>query len=315
MQIQQPSFSPSVPSGDPITYTIEPESVGERLDRYVAARCTDLTRSRIQGLIRDGQILLNSETARPSESLRKGDVISVRVPGAVPAPPSLVAEAIDIDILFEDETMLVLNKRAGMVVHPGAGVASGTLVNALLHHTGTLSVIGGVERPGIVHRLDKETSGCLVVAKCDVAHQSLARQFADRTIKKVYLAITEFAPPRGKGTVTASIGRHPIHRQKMSISDRPWAREAETDYAVLNSGNGLYLIECRPKTGRTHQIRVHLKSLKCPVAGDAVYGRRGPFTRHLLHAWQITFEHPVSGVQQTVTAPIPDDFPLRPPDL
>lgn len=304
-----------MPAGEPITFIIEPESVGERFDRYVSARSTDLTRSRIQVLIREGQILLNHEIARPSESLHKGDVITVRVPGAVPAAATLIAEDIAIDVLFEDESMLVLNKPAGMVVHPGAGVPSGTLVNALLHHVGSLSVIGGIERPGIVHRLDKETSGCLVVAKCDVAHQSLARQFADRTIKKVYLAITEFAPPRGKGTVTASIGRHPIHRQKMSVSERPWAREAETDYAILGSGNGLFLIECRPKTGRTHQIRVHLKSLKCPVAGDAVYGRRGPFARHLLHAWQITFEHPVTGLVQTVTAPIPADFPLRPPGL
>lgn len=291
--------------------TVSPEHVGERFDRFVAAHEEELTRSRVQALIRDGSILLNGESARPSEALRLGDIIVITLPPSRPAD-DLQAEDIRIDVLFEDESLLVVNKPPGMVVHPGAGVPSGTMVNALMHHTGDLSVIGGVERPGIVHRLDKETSGCLLVAKSDVAHHRLAEQFANRTIQKTYLAIVEKKPNPSWGRIDAAIARHPVNRQKMTISGRDSARPAETEYKTLVSADGLHLVECRPKTGRTHQIRVHLKHIGSPIAGDPVYGNRGKFDRHLLHAWQITFEHPVTGVHQTVTAPVPADFPLAP---
>lgn len=290
---------------------VSPEQAGERLDRFVAAHMPDLTRSRAQALIKEGCIRLNRETTRPSESLKTGDIVSIIVPASRPAD-DLISEAIALDILFEDDMLLVINKAPGMVVHPGAGVPSGTVVNALMHHTGNLSVVGGVERPGIVHRLDRETSGCLVVAKCDLAHQKMAEQFASRSIEKVYLAIVDLKPPRRSGVITAGIARHRVNRQKMTVSERPEARHSETEYAVLKSGDGLHLLECKPKTGRTHQIRVHLKHIGCPIAGDPVYGKRGHFSRHLLHAWKITFDHPSTGLRQTVAAPVPPDFPLAP---
>lgn len=291
---------------------VSPEQAGERLDRFVTAYVPNLTRSRVQALIREECILLNQAVSRPSESLRSGDQVMIHLPTARPAE-GIISEPIALDILFEDDVMLVINKPPGMVVHPGAGVSSGTVVNALMHHhTGKLSVIGGVERPGIVHRLDRETSGCLLVAKCDTAHQRLAEQFAGRTIEKTYLAIVEIKPPRASGHISGAIARHRVNRQKMTVSERPEARSAETDYATLKSAEGLYLLECKPKTGRTHQIRVHLKHIGCPIAGDPVYGKRGSFSRHLLHAWKITFDHPVSGLKQTITAPVPSDFPLAP---
>jgi 23S rRNA pseudouridine1911/1915/1917 synthase len=190
---------------------------------------------------------------------------------------------------------------------------TGTLVHALLHHCDDLSGIGGVERPGIVHRLDKETSGCLVIAKNDFAHQSLAAQFADRRVEKIYLAIVDGAPRRRTGEVNEPIGRHPANRQKMKVTSLEKGREALTVYRVLASEGGLSLVECRPRTGRTHQIRVHLKYLGTPVSGDSVYGRRGTFERHLLHAWRLSFDHPRSGERLTLTAPIPADFPILPP--
>jgi len=290
---------------------VSPEQSGERLDRFVAAHMPDLTRSRAQALIRDGCIVLNQEKTRPAESLKTGDIVTIGIPQARPAD-DLSPEAIALDILFEDDVLLVINKAPGMVVHPGAGVPSGTVVNALMHHTGNLSVVGGVERPGIVHRLDRETSGCLVVAKCDLAHQSMAEQFASRSIEKTYLAIVDLKPPRRSAVITAAISRHRVNRQKMTVSERPEARPAETEYNVLKSENGLHLLECKPKTGRTHQIRVHLKHIGCPIAGDPIYGKRGHFGRHLLHAWKITFAHPTTGLRQTVVAPVPSDFPLAP---
>jgi 23S rRNA pseudouridine1911/1915/1917 synthase len=301
----------NIESQEESSLTVAPEQAGERLDRFIADRVADLTRSRIQTLIREGCILLNAATARPSESLHSGDKVTIHLPASRPVE-GMVSEDIALDILFEDEVMLVINKPPGMVVHPGAGVPSGTVVNALLHHTGSLSVIGGIERPGIVHRLDRETSGCLVVAKSDTAHQRLAEQFAGRTIEKTYLAIVDIKPLRATGTITAGIARHRVNRQKMTVSERPEARSAETTYKVLKADSGLHLLECKPKTGRTHQIRVHLKHLGCPIAGDSVYGKRGNFERHLLHAWQIAFDHPVTGIRQTITAPVPADFPLAP---
>jgi 23S rRNA pseudouridine1911/1915/1917 synthase len=293
--------------------SINSDQDGERLDRFVAAQMPELSRSRVQALVKSGDILLNGKAMRSSETLREGDEITVNVPDAAPVT-DLQAEEIPLAILYEDPDLLVLDKPAGLVVHPGAGNATGTLVQALLHHCKDLSGIGGVERPGIVHRLDKETSGCLVIAKNDIAHQSLAAQFADRIVEKTYLAIVEGTLRRGSGVIEEPIGRHRVHRQKMAVVPLEKGREAVTNYRVLAAAEGLSLVECLPKTGRTHQIRVHLKHLGHPLAGDPVYGRRGKFERHLLHAWKLSFNHPRSGERLTFTAPVPADFPLVPPE-
>ncbi len=297
-------------STDPIL--VSAENAGTRFDQFLADRHGDLSRSRIQTLIRSGHARRNGEPSRPAEPLREGDSLTLEVPPPVPAERA-AAEDIPLKILFEDADLIVLDKPSGLVVHPGAGNATGTLVNALLHHCGGLSVIGGEERPGIVHRLDKETSGSLVVAKNDHAHNSLAGQFADRSVEKIYLAVVYGVVRRPKGEITAAIGRHPVHRQRMAISEHESARPAVTEWRHLLTTDNLSLIECRPHTGRTHQIRVHLKHIGLPLAGDPVYGKRGPFTRHLLHAHRLTFDHPVTGERLSFTAPIPTDFPLVPP--
>ena len=295
------------------THHITPEQAGERLDRFVTAQLPELSRSRVQALVLSGDILLNGAAARSSEALHAGDEITVHVPASAPQT-ELQAEDIPLVILHEDSDLVVINKPAGLVVHPGAGNATGTLVQALLHHCKDLSGIGGVERPGIVHRLDKETSGCLVIAKNDAAHQSLAAQFANRTVEKTYLAIVEGTLRRGSGVIEAAIGRHRSNRQKMAVDLTGKGREAVTQYRVIAAADGLSLVECLPKTGRTHQIRVHLKHLGHPLAGDPVYGRRGRFERHLLHAWKLSFDHPRSGERLTFVSPLPADFPLVPPE-
>lgn len=308
---KMPLDNPDPDSIDPETFAVAPEHAGARLDRLLADQMPDVSRSRLQAWIESGHVLVNGEPSRASVRTRAGDVVSIRVPA--PTPELVMKpEDVPLDILFEDEVLLVLNKPAGVVVHPGAGVVSGTLVNALLHHCGSLSVVGGVERPGIVHRLDKETSGCLLVAKSDVAHRALSRQFAERSVRKTYLAITTRGPRPASGSIDVPIARHPVHRQKMCASERAEARESRTDYQVLKNADGLYLVECRPLTGRTHQIRVHLQYVGSPVAGDPVYGKRDKFARHLLHAWKLEFTHPSSGERLAFASPVPSDFPLRP---
>jgi 23S rRNA pseudouridine1911/1915/1917 synthase len=203
-----------------------------------------------------------------------------------------------------------------MVVHLGAGHEEGTLVNALLHHAGSLSSGSEEHRPGIVHRLDKETSGCIVVAKNDRTHAALSAQFADRQVKKTYLAVVRGRPRHTKGTIDLAIGRHPVQRQKMTPRRAPSGRDAVTDYELLATRDGWALIACMPRTGRTHQIRVHLQHLGHPIAGDPLYGKRGDFSRHLLHAWRLEFTHPSTGGIIRCEAPLPEDFglvPLPPP--
>jgi len=281
-------------------------SAGIRLDRFLSLEFPDFSRVRLQAFVRDGFVLVNGAPSRPSQSLRLDDRVEITIPPDV-EPATVCAQDIPLNILHEDKSLLVLNKSAGLVVHPGAGNADGTLVNALLFHCAGLSVIGGVERPGIVHRLDKETSGCLAVAKTDIAHRSLSEQFANRTVKKTYLALVEGVPRMPHGKIEAAIGRHAVHRQKMAINER--GREALTQYRVLASSEGKALLECQPRTGRTHQIRVHLKHLGHAIVGDPMYGRRGQQTRHFLHAWKIAFAHPVSGKALEFCAPLPPDFP------
>lgn len=277
-----------------------------RLDLFLAGELPELSRTRIQNLIRDGFAMLNGRAARAAETVRLGDHVSLTEPAIEPV--DIRAEEIALSVLFEDTDLVVLNKPAGMSVHPGAGQTSGTLVNALLAHCKDLSGIGGKERPGIVHRLDKGTSGCLVVAKNDMAHLDLTKQFAARTVEKIYLALAVGKIRRNTGRIEASIARHRVHRQKMSITDK--GREARTDFRVVRSSTNASLLECRLHTGRTHQIRVHLQHLGHPILGDTLYaGRRaGKFPRPMLHAWKLAFNHPRTKTRMHFEAPLPGDF-------
>ena len=288
-------------------YLVPPEASGHRLDHFLAARLPHLSRSRLQTLIKEGHILLEGSPAKPGEKLRPGRRITVHEPDAA-LPTGTAPEEIPLCVLFEDNDLIVLNKAAGMVVHPAAGNPGGTLVNALLHHCTTLSGIGGEQRPGIVHRLDKETSGCLVVAKNDLAHQGLSKQFAQRETTKIYLALAAGRFAKKTGVIETEIGRHPVHRKKMAVVERGRGRPAKTAYRVLRELPGATLVECTLHTGRTHQIRVHLKHLGHPLLGDAVYGRRAEYPRQMLHAWKLGFTHPRTGERLDFEAPLPDDF-------
>ena len=278
---------------------------GSRLDHFLAAHIPELSRSRIQSLMEEGRVLVNGEAKLRSCKLRGGEQIVLTVPPVIASEN--LPEDIALEILHEDDDLIVINKPAGLVVHPAPGHHGGTLVNALLHHCKTLSGIGGIERPGIVHRLDKETSGCLVAAKNDAAHQSLTEQFAGREVRKIYLAICAGILKKKKGTINVPLGRHPVHRQKMGIRERD-GREAVTDWLVLAPLPVGTLVQCTLHTGRTHQIRVHMKHLGHPVLGDEVYGKRAGFARQLLHAWKLGFAHPRTGLPLDFTAPIPPDF-------
>lgn len=283
----------------------------QRLDMVLSARLPHLSRSRIQALVKAGHATLAGAVAKSSEIVRTGD--AVRLDEQAPPPPAGARpEEIPLSILHEDSGLVVVDKPAGMVVHIGAGHEEGTLVNALLHHAGSLSTGSEAHRPGIVHRLDKETSGCIVVAKNDSVHAALSDAFAGRLVKKTYLAVVRGTPRHRKGTIDQPVGRHPVHRQRMTVRKPPNGREAVTDYEVLASREGWSLIACMPRTGRTHQIRVHLTHLGHPIAGDPLYGRRDGFGRHLLHAWRLEFAHPSTGEILRCTAPVPSDFDLVP---
>ena len=288
-------------------YLIPPEAAGLRLDHFLAVKLPHLSRSRLQTLIKEGHIRVAGNTAKPGEKLQSGKLVTVHEPEAAPLTGT-EAEDIPLEVLYEDDDLLVLNKAAGMVVHPAAGNPTGTIVNALLHHCTSLSGIGGEQRPGIVHRLDKETSGCLVVAKNDLAHQGLSKQFAGRTILKVYLALASGHFAKKSGVIEAEIARHPVHRKKMSVVESGRGRASTTDYRVLRELPGASLVECTLHTGRTHQIRVHLKHLGHPLLGDELYGRRAGYARQMLHAWKLGFAHPRTGEWMEFQSPIPHDF-------
>jgi len=294
-------------------------AAGSRLDRYLAQSLPALSRARVQALIAAGHVLLDGRPARASHRLRAGQAIQVTVPEPQPAAPQ--PEDIPLAILWQDAHLLVVDKPAGLTVHPGAGRAGGTLVNALLHHVRDLSGVGGTLRPGIVHRLDRGTSGLLVVAKDDATHRALSRQFAERSVEKEYLAVVLGVPARPSGEIVAAIGRDPRRRKRMSTR-APRGREARSGYQVVERLDGAALLRVRIHTGRTHQIRVHLASLGHPVAGDASYGgTRMPSSRRAasrealralerpaLHAARLAFSHPASGERLVFESPLPADL-------
>jgi 23S rRNA pseudouridine1911/1915/1917 synthase len=296
-------------------FVVSPEFDGQRLDHFLVSVLADRSRSQIQKLIADGHVKLDRREPRANLLVHAGERISVDVPE--PAPTQIAAEALPVDILYEDPDLVVLNKPAGMVVHPGAGHASGTLVNALLHHVGDLSGVGGELRPGIVHRLDRGTSGVMVVAKHDAAHQELARQFQDREVEKEYIALVWGVVQAGR-RIDAAIGRDPVNRQKMSARARH-ARSAVTRITRARHLPGLTLCQVAIHTGRTHQIRVHLNAIGHPIVGDSLYGgvhRRVPgdiravqrLERPFLHAYRLAFKHPRDGRPMEFTAPLPEDL-------
>jgi 23S rRNA pseudouridine1911/1915/1917 synthase len=288
-------------------FVVPKEHARTRLDLFLVKSLPEFSRSRIQQLIRAGFVRVGGATTRPHQSVRSGDEIEVTEPP--PAKIQTEPEAIPLAILYEDDDLIVINKAAGLTVHPGAGQREHTLVNALLHHCSTLSGIGGKERPGIVHRLDKETSGCLVAAKNDVAHRELSKQFTARTVEKVYLALVAGKLLTQTGVIEEKIGRHPVHRQRMSVAS-PRGRAARTEYRVVRSNEKASLIECLLHSGRTHQIRVHLHHLGHPVLGDKIYAPRfaKDFPRQMLHAWKLGFRHPRTGDWKNFKAPLPQDL-------
>ncbi len=282
------------------------DDAGIRLDVYCAAQESSLTRSRIASLIRDGQLWVNGKPAKAGMKLNGGEEIRLEIPA--PQPMELKAEDLPLDIVYEDGDIVVINKPRGMVVHPAVGNMTGTLVHALMYHCRDLSGIGGTIRPGIVHRIDKDTTGLLVVAKTDRAHQSLTEQLAQRRMHRTYWALVE-GVVKNDGQVDAPIARHPVDRKKMAVV--PGGREALTFYHVQERFTAYTLLECRLATGRTHQIRVHMAHIKHPVVGDPVYGiRKQAFTLEgqLLHALRLELCHPVTGKTMEFSAPLPEDF-------
>jgi 23S rRNA pseudouridine1911/1915/1917 synthase len=311
------------------TVEVAAADAGRRLDAWLAEALPELSRARIQALIAAGAVTVSGASARASTRVRAGQEVRVEVPAPVEAQPG--PEDIPLRIVHEDAHLLVIDKPAGLVVHPGAGTREGTLVNALLHHVRDLSGIGGVLRPGIVHRLDRGTSGLIVVAKSDEAHRGLAAQFAARVVEKQYLAVVHGVPRQARGTIDAPIGRHPVHRKKMSTA-APRGRPARSSFEVEERLDAAALLRVRIHTGRTHQIRVHLASAGHPIVGDATYGgTRAPgsaasaaraavagFPRPALHAAALAFSHPVTGAPIALRAPLPADMEallaaLRPP--
>jgi 23S rRNA pseudouridine1911/1915/1917 synthase len=284
---------------------VGPGEPKQRLDVFLATRLVRLSRSRIQGLIESGHVSLNGKITRASERVRSGDTIAISEP--MPEPIDLAPEDIPLKVLFEDDHLLVVDKPAGMVVHPGAGIRTGTLVNALLHHIDYLSGIGGELRPGVVHRLDKETSGCLLVAKDDQSHSRLSSQFAGRKVRKFYLAMCSGKFATECGEIIKPIGRHPVHRQKMAVTGS--GRTAHTTYKVIDEQPSWSLVLCQIFTGRTHQIRVHLHSIGHAILGDKIYGKTADgYSRQMLHAWRLGFFHPITENWLEFEAELPDDF-------
>lgn len=289
-----------------VVLTIRAEQEAQRLDRVLAKRLG--SRTTAQRLIEYGAVKVNGDKAtKVSQRVKQGDIVTYRIPR--PKHSTVRAEAIDLPVLFEDDDLAVINKPKGMVVHPAPGASHGTLVHALLHrYRAGLSSIGGNDRPGIVHRLDKDTSGAIVVARSDFAHRHLAAQIQAHTARRVYIALVHGRPPQ-KGRVEGPIGRHPVYRKEMAVV--PFGKPAVTHFTVIEELGAYSLLRVQLETGRTHQIRVHMAYAGYPIVGDTVYGHRRPelFTDgQALHAWMLTFQHPRQNVRMTCVAPLPADF-------
>jgi len=303
-----------------LSFTATESEAGYRLDTVIVAHLPTISRSRASWLIRAGHVTVNGLIRKPGYLTRPGDVVRFEIPS--PEPITCSPEAIPISILYEDADVIVLDKPPGLVVHPGAGHKSRTLVNALLFHCPDLERVGGAFRPGIVHRLDKDTSGILVVAKNDMAHDSLSHQFKKRQVQKRYLALVYGNMKTPAGVISLPIGRHPTDRKKMSVESRQ-SRSTETRWKIKEAFSGVTLLEMDLKTGRTHQVRVHCAAIGHPVVGDATYGGKrrwkdlaqGPMQdlirairRQMLHAWKLSFVHPRTGQLMSLKSPLPKDM-------
>lgn len=283
------------------------EEAGQRIDKILVKALTDFSRTQIQMLIQDGHVLVNGKAIKASYKVEVNDEVMVHIPE--PESTDILAEDIPLDIVYEDQDVIVVNKPTGMIVHPSAGIYKGTLVNALLYHCHDLSGINGVMRPGIVHRIDKETSGLLMVAKNDMAHASLSEQLQEHTVIRRYLALVHGLISHEFGRIEAPIGRDPKDRQKMTCTDKN-AKDAITNFKVLERFKDMTLVECRLETGRTHQIRVHMQYIGYPVYGDPQYGLRRDDTSHgqFLHAKILGFVHPRTGEEMYFESELPDFF-------
>jgi 23S rRNA pseudouridine1911/1915/1917 synthase len=286
--------------------TVSDMDSGQRIDRLLAEQLDDTSRSDMQGRIRDGLVKVNGGTVKPNYKVKKDDVVTVETRELVEA--DIVPEDLNLDIVHEDDEVAVVNKPKGMVVHPAAGHPSGTLVNGLMHQLDNLSGINGELRPGIVHRIDKDTSGLLMVAKDDVTHRHLVEQLVEKSVTRKYTALVHGTIPHDKGTIEAPIGRNPKERQEMAVVDD--GKEAVTHFNVLERYKDFTLVECILDTGRTHQIRVHMKYIGYPLAGDPKYGPRKTLETEgqMLHAGTLGFIHPKTGEYLEFTAPLPDQF-------
>ena len=311
---------PTVPEDHPSEaeyreFEVPGPAAGERLDRFLSGQLPECSRARIQALIKSGKARVNgSAAAKPRAPLRPGDHVVLEIPP--PEIETILPEAIPLDVLFEDDRLIVIDKPAGIVVHPGAGNRTGALCHALMHHCrGRLSTLSGADRPGIVHRLDRDTSGCLVAAKDDETHAALTALFAGREVEKIYFCVVQGVPRVPSGLIENRIGRHPVRRQRMAVLEAPAGKTAVTAYEVVHAdpAGAWSLVRCRLHTGRTHQIRVHMKeSLLCPILGDEVYAQPARQSvrpgRLMLHARWLGFTHPATGARMRFESPLPEAF-------
>jgi len=306
MQIKKINGEEKIRMESKLIIDVPDEETGERIDSFLSGK-TDFTRTRIQQLIKDRNITVNGKPTKSSYKIEENDEIAIEVPEA--ETTEIKPENIEIDIVYEDSDIAVINKQAGLVVHPAHGHYSGTLVNALLYHIKDLSGINGEIRPGIVHRLDKDTSGLIVIAKNDKVHAALTEMFQEKKIRKTYLAILKGKLNKSEGKIVTQIGRDKNDRKKMTvIDDAAKGKNAITNYRVISQNNLFTLVKVNIETGRTHQIRVHMRHLGYPILGDSVYGRKDNEKRQMLHAYKLEFLHPITGRQMEFIGEIPEDF-------
>ena len=306
MQIKKINGEEKIRMESKLIIDVSDEETGERIDSFLSGK-TEFTRTRIQQLIKDRNITVNGKPTKSSYKIEENDEIIIEVPEV--ETTEIKPENIKIDVVYEDSDIAVINKQAGLVVHPAHGHYSGTLVNAILYHIKDLSGINGEIRPGIVHRLDKDTSGLIVIAKNDKVHTALTEMFQEKKIRKTYLAILKGKLNKSEGKIVTQIGRDKNDRKKMTvIDDATKGKNAITNYRVISQNNLFTLVKVNIETGRTHQIRVHMRHLGYPILGDSVYGRKDNEKRQMLHAYKLEFLHPVTGRQMEFTGEIPEDF-------